>query len=294
MNFRGIFNATLGRLILPVSTAPTVPVEGEVWDESHVLKARLDGATVDLLTSADKGADDGICPLVDGLVPEVNLPSSASSAVPTGTVLDFAGVTAPSGYALCNGASLTRAGAYATLFSTLTFQRNITYISTKNYHVSSVEGVAGFYVGMRVEIDGAGDTVATIDTVGNNFTVSTIDSLSAALAIGLPWGAADLVTFKLPDFRRRTTIGAGGTVVNVGTGTVGNAVGQTGGEEQHQLIVSELAAHHHFTTTEGGGGSAGRGENGNNVGPVQSTDTGGDAAHNTMQPSATVNKIIKV
>lgn len=292
MNFRGIFNATLGRLILPVSSAPSVPVEGEVWDQSHVIKARLDGTTVDVLTSADKGVASGVCPLgSDLLVPAANLPTTITGGVPVGTILDFSGLTAPSGYTLCNGASLTRAGTFAALFSALTAQRVITYISSKNYHVSSPEGVAGFFVGMRVEIDGAADTVATVDTVGNNFTVSTIDSISAALAIMLPWGASDLVTFKIPDFRRKVGVGSGGT----GTSVIGNSVGQTGGEEAHVLLGTELAAHTHGVDVGPGGNVSSGGGASVAIPTSNSTSSyGGNTAHNTMQPSVIINKIIKV
>jgi microcystin-dependent protein len=47
-------------------------------------------------------------------------------------------------------------------------------------------------------------------------------------------------TFKTPDLRGRTIIGAG-----TGTGLTARSVGASGGEETHVLIVGELAAHHH-------------------------------------------------
>lgn len=47
-------------------------------------------------------------------------------------------------------------------------------------------------------------------------------------------------TFKVPDLRGRTVIGAG-----TGSGLSTRVVGATGGEETHQLTVGELAAHHH-------------------------------------------------
>lgn len=50
----------------------------------------------------------------------------------------------------------------------------------------------------------------------------------------------DADTFRTPDLRGRTIIGAG-----TGTGLTARSVGATGGEETHQLTVGELAAHHH-------------------------------------------------
>ena len=41
----------------------------------------------------------------------------ADGAIPIGTVLDFAGSSAPANYLVCNGASLLRAGTYAGLFA---------------------------------------------------------------------------------------------------------------------------------------------------------------------------------
>lgn len=47
------------------------------------------------------------------------LSASIVSLVPTGTVLDFAGSTAPTGFVLCNGASLATTGTYAALFAVI-------------------------------------------------------------------------------------------------------------------------------------------------------------------------------
>lgn len=132
-------------------------------------------------------------------------------------------------------------------------------------------------------------------------------------AIGTTWGVGDgSTTFNLPDFRRRVAVGAGGA----GTGTLGNAVGNVGGEEAHTLTIPEMPVHHHDVTdpthlhTEKGGQVGGGG--GTNVGAVDPgsnaittsfsnpaatgvtiQDKGGGAAHNNIQPSAVVTKIIK-
>lgn len=66
-------------------------------------------------------------------------------------------------------------------------------------------------------------------------------------SIGTLYGSADATHFNVPDSRRRTLVGSGG----VGTGTLGNAVGNVGGEETHVLTVAELAAHAHPGSTVG-------------------------------------------
>lgn len=109
--------------------------------------------------------------------------SGPNALVPSGTVLDYAGPTAPSGWTECDGSAVSRT-TFATLFT----------------------------------------------------------------AIGTTWGIGDgSTTFNVPDLRRRATVGRGGA----GTGTLGNALGNTGGEENHVLSVGELATHNHTVTDPG-------------------------------------------
>jgi microcystin-dependent protein len=114
---------------------------------------------------------------------------------------------------------------------------------------------------------------------------------------------------------RRTGIGSGGA----GTGTIGNAVGNTGGEETHTLSSAEIPAtsvtvsisdpgHNHFVTNDygasGSGGSALLSTNsqshnyrtGNSTTGISASGSvnGSGGAHNNIQPSAVVLKIIKI
>jgi microcystin-dependent protein len=125
--------------------------------------------------------------------------------------------------------------------------------------------------------------------------------------IGTTYGIGDnSTTFNLPDCRGRGLIGAG-------TGTGGGASGSgapTGGaaltarsrggwlgEETHTLTIPEMPSHTHtFSPTEILGFTSGAGGYGgtaiNTIAPYL-YNTGGDGAHNNIQPVIVTNFIIK-
>jgi microcystin-dependent protein len=148
--------------------------------------------------------------------------------IPTGTLLDFGGTSAPTGFLGCDGAAVSRT-TYATLFT----------------------------------------------------------------AIGTTWGVGDgSTTFNVPNFQRRVAVGSGGS----GTATLANSVGSTGGAETHTLVTGEMPAHTHDLVGYVTGSNTGVGTTSVSVsGGVQgaTNSTGGGGAHNNMQPSAVILKIIK-
>lgn len=107
--------------------------------------------------------------------------------------------------------------------------------------------------------------------------------------VGTTWGVGDgSTTFGLPDSRRRVAVGSGGT----GTGTLGNAVGNVGGEEGHVQVLGELVGHVHG---QGASGAANLVQAGG-AGIISQTNTasaGGGAAMNVIQPSMVVTKMIR-
>ena len=132
-------------------------------------------------------------------------------------------------------------------------------------------------------------------------------------AVGTSFGAGDgSTTFNLPDMRGRVAVGVG--TASGAAGATAHSLGQKAGEETHQLVTGEMPSHTHNDTghTHSGasayqyimnasGGAVGyaSGPNGLNAANTTLTDyahlsnTGGDGAHNNMQPYVGLNYIIK-
>ena len=144
--------------------------------------------------------------------------------------------------------------------------------------------------------------------------------------IGVTHGAGDgSTTFNVPDARGRVNVGMdsmGGT--DAGVLTSANVLGTKVGAESHTLTVAELAVHHHNVDPPDTGGTgsttafyspagAGTWQFSNdgvaptveisqgartvnvttNIAPFDSADTGSGTAHNNMQPSIVVNRMIR-
>ncbi len=137
---------------------------------------------------------------------------------------------------------------------------------------------------------------------GSSLAIADYPDLFAA--IGNVWGSVDSLHFNIPDLRGRTLVGQG----LAGSGTTFN-LADTGGEETHTLITSEIPAHNHTdlghthaesvaapnATTIGPGAPQPTavpaiGVTGSGSANIQ--NTGGDGPHNNMQPFAVVNYAI--
>ena len=98
----------------------------------------------------------------------------------------------------------------------------------------------------------------------------------------------------LPDLRGRVTIGAG-----TGAGLTVRTIGESGGYETHTLTVDEMPSHTHdlkySTAGSGTGGYIDSDSATTNFNLTTTTEsTGGDQAHNNMQPYFVLNKAIQL
>jgi len=138
-------------------------------------------------------------------------------------------------------------------------------------------------------IDHAGGPTPTGYLLCDGSAVSRTTYAALFAQIGVIWGAGDsITTFNVPPLSRRVLVGSGGS----GTSTLGSTVGSLGGAETHTLTIAQMPSHNHggggigasVTGPEGGGAPMGNGNTG---------FEGGGGAHNNMQPSAVVLKLIK-
>ena len=157
--------------------------------------------------------------------------------------------------------------------------------------MSGVFGVQGVKPGTLVSFGGALQA-GYLACDGSNVSRSGYAALFTAIGTG--FGVGDgAATFGLPDCRRRALVGSGGT----GTGTLGNAVGDSGGEEGHIQTLAEMASHNHDISVANA--AAGGGSNmfhGNTPAPYTTRPTqyrGSSSAMNVIQPSLVVLKMIK-
>ena len=182
-----------------------------------------------------------------------------SMTISAGTIIPYGGSSAPSGFLLCDGSAVSRS-TYSTLFG----------------------------------------------------------------VIGTTFGAGDgSTTFNVPDLRGRVVAGkddmggsAAGRLTSATMSPDGVTLGAAGGEETHTLVTSEMPSHSHELYSDDGGANAsdigGFGDNGASMvcgkittgttgyyttalaggGSALVQDTGGDAAHDNVQPTLILNYII--
>ncbi len=231
------------------------------------------------------------------------------SSVPTGTILDFGGSVAPSGYLLCDGSVVSQT-TEAALYTAIGTFWNTGGEGAGNFRLPDLRGRVTLGKG---DMGGAGANRLGASLSGTRASTSNgvISGLSstAGLAVGMAafgTGIGTGAVISTIDSSTQVTLSANNTAT--GTATVRFAViddqtlGAVGGAAAHALITKQLPAHSHKIDSGGNnyylmkssGGAVGL-TSGSGYASLMSSvqNEGGDQAHPNVQPSAIVNKIIK-
>ena len=174
-----------------------------------------------------------------------------SLPTPIGTIMPYAGLTAPNGWLFCDGSSLSTT-TYEALYKTLTLTINASTTSGSNY--LSVSSVANVGVGMAM----------TGPNINSNSKILNVNAANVTYGIGLtytatatgsgtyvvwPFGVgASANTFKLPDLRARVPIGSSGNGMNVLYFKQDRVFGISGGSETYAINGWSMPLHKHTTT----------------------------------------------
>ncbi len=257
------------------------------------------------------------------------LQSLITALVPSGSIINYSGKTAPSGWLFCDGSAVSRT-SYADLFAaicasvgtftvtiatpavvTLTAHGLVTgdsvYLTTTGALPTGLSANTLYYV---VKVDANTFNLATSRANAYASTkIATSGTQSGTHTLRFcPYGLGDgSSTFTLPDARGRVIAGndlMSGTAasrlsLSKTEGAYGN-IGSSGGEQGHQLTTAELAAHTHgpgnvYNTSNGGTGGSENALRLNNVTNqnMSIANAGSDSSHNNVQPTLVAQIIIK-
>jgi microcystin-dependent protein len=218
-----------------------------------------------------------------------------NNSVPTGGVMDFAGLTAPMGWLLCDGTAVSRT-TYANLLTALTFTiaglattlNSTTIVLNSTANLVKGNAVTGPNIPTNTTIVSITDsTHAVISNQASN-------TASSGTLTVYPYGQGDgSTTFNVPDYQGRVAVGY--------TATGGHAdVAGLGGNEGSTL--SHRRPKHRHTVTSGAsvaiGGASVQifgGGTGSPNGSYVSLTVGNDTTNDPLDAPAylTINKIIK-
>lgn len=182
---------------------------------------------------------------------------------------------------------------------TPTLGDNDTSIATTAFVTAAIAAIpgagGGFEPGMMMDYAGSTEPSGWLFCAGQSLLRASYPDLFTA--INTTYGSVDGTHFTLPDCRGRVTAGqddmngaSANRLTGLSGGVNGDNLGAVGGEEAHQLTVAELAAHAHTAEISAMGNFLNGAGFGISTGATSSA--GGDTAHNNVQPTIIVNKII--
>lgn len=240
----------------------------------------------------------------------------APTAYSTGMRFHFIPAASNTGAATLNVNSLGAKNIFLNGEALVRFEMRIGCPVVVEYDGTQFNLISGAYGGDGIPV-GTVMPFAGTTPVPNRFLSSFGQAVSRTTyadlftVIGTTYGVGDgSTTFNLPDMRGRVVAGQDnmGTVsadrlTNQSGGLDGDTLGATGGTETHTLTEAQLAAHTHSVSLQSSTSGSPFPGDGNVVfeldDPANSTvtatsgSTGGNTAHNNVQPTIILKYIIK-
>jgi microcystin-dependent protein len=252
--------------------------------------------------------DSGVLERWSGSAWESYSQATPTSDVVAGIIVPYAGLSAPTGWLLCDGSSVARA-TYVSLWAAVHADKGAATITIASPGVVTFTA-HGLANGSAVHFTTTGalptglspnTTYYIVGVTANTFNLALTRGGTAINTSGSQSGVHTLVHapfavppgssthFLLPDTRGLVLVGGGGTSTNF------DAIGEVGGAETHTLTVAQMPAHTHaYTTAPTTGGLSSAPAAGNNASFAPTTASTGDGgSHNNLQPYMVAYHIIK-
>ena len=187
----------------PGETAPMLPPAASRANMNLTFDAS-GNPTASLAASGTVNISAAMQPVVESATTSAAAALLGVSNDPVGTVKQYAGFTAPTGYDFPYGQAYSRI-TFAALESAITISESGTCTATSTT-ISGLSSTAQMAVGQAIESGSilAGSTIATIPN-STSITISAPATASGTCAVQVfPWGNGDgSTTFNLPDLRGR-------------------------------------------------------------------------------------------
>lgn len=166
--------------------------------------------------------------------------------VPVGTVIDFAGYTAPLHYLLCDGTDTYDRVVYQQLFRAITLTDTVSFTISENTYTDTNAPL--LYVGMAVESSNlnTGTTISAIS--GTTITLSNTANATGSFPITyLPYGEGDTSAhFAVPNLLGYVTAGVGGGLLGAASsGLDGLGYGNALSTNSVMLGLTQIPDHKH-------------------------------------------------